>query len=803
MRHLLQVICLGLVLLTTWVSSLTAQIPEPGLAKEKLTISGYIKDAASGETLIGASIFVPEIQNGTTTNAYGFYSLSLPPARYTLSISYLGYRRLEAIIDLDIQNIRQDYEMQLVSAELEEVIVTSDAEDRNVSELQMSVNRLDIGTIQKLPTLLGEVEILRSILLLPGVTTVGEGASGFNVRGGSIDQNLVLLDEAPVYNSSHLFGFYSVFNPDAVKDVQLFKGGIPSRYGGRLSSILDVRMKEGNNKKFELNGGVGFIFSRLSVEAPIIKDKASFIVAARRSYIDVLARPFLNEDFDGSALNFYDLTAKTNWSVNENNHLFLSGYFGRDNFRFGEAAGFDWGNGTATLRWNHLFSERLFSNITLYYSDYDYEIHFGEDATNKFDWEASIVNYSIKPELAYYVNPSNLIRFGGHMVVYDFLPGKAIGVSEGEVTDFSLPSKYAIESSVFVENELNIAPGLEVNYGIRLSHFNYTGKGFAYAYGETSAGERRPLIDTREFTQWESIQTYLNPEPRIAIKYEISHHASVKLSYNRMAQYVHLISNTTASTPVDVWTPSTNNLKPQLADQFAAGFFRNFDDNMYEISIETYYKRMQRLVDYIDGADLILNPLIEGDLLSGEGRAYGLESQFSKTEGRWTGWISYTLARTERRVEGINAGKWYPSRYDQLHNLSVTTFYDLSKRWTFSASFAFNSGTPSTFPTSRIEQQGYVIPHNASDGRNNARVPVYHRLDVSLTLNPKEKPGKKWHSEWVFSVYNVYNRRNPFSIYFRQDPKRVMPDIPIMTEAVKLSVIGNFIPSVSYNFKFN
>lgn len=783
-------------------TALRAQITEPQEDRGKSTVSGYITDASSGETLIGASIFVPAIQNGTTTNAYGFYSLSLPPAKYTLSISYLGYRPVDVEVDLTADNSRKDLELQLESAELQEVVVTSEAEDRNVSELQMSVNRLDIGTIQKMPTLLGEVEILRSILLLPGVTTVGEGASGFNVRGGSIDQNLVLLDEAPVYNSSHLFGFYSVFNPDAVKDVQLFKGGIPSRYGGRLSSILDVRMKEGNNKTFELNGGVGFIFSRLSIEAPIIKDKASFIVAARRSYIDVLAQPFLNEDLDGSALSFYDLTAKTNWTINENNHLFLSGYFGRDNFRFGDAAGFDWGNGTATLRWNHLFNERLFSNITLYYSDYDYEIHFGEDATNRFDWEASVVNYSLRPELTYYINPSNLIRFGAHVTVYDFLPGMAIGVSEGEVTDFTLPSKYAIESAVFIENELNITPRLEVNYGIRLSHFNYTGKGFAYTFGEAPSGERKPLIGAQEYTQWQSIQTYLNPEPRLALKYELTPETSLKMSYNRMVQYVHLISNTTASTPVDVWTPSTNNLKPQLADQFALGYFRNFSDNTYEISVETYYKKMQRLVDYIDGADLILNPLLESDLLAGDGRAYGLETQFSKTRGKWTGWVSYTLARTERRIEGINAGEWYPSRYDQLHNLSITGFYDLSKRVTLSANFVLNSGTPTTFPTSRIDQQGYVIPHNASERRHNVRIPEYHRLDVSLTLNPKEKPGKRWRSEWVFSVYNVYNRRNPFSIFFRQDPNRVLPDTPLTTEAVKLSVIGSFVPSISYNFKF-
>ncbi len=770
--------------------------------RERLTVSGYIRDAASGETLIGATIFVPEQSSGTTTNAYGFFSLSLPPGIHTLKISYIGYRTIELPVDLSTGNQRVQIELETGSLELDEVIVRSTTEDRNIRDIQMSVNRLDIGTIQRMPNLLGEVEVLRSILLLPGVSTVGEGAAGFNVRGGGIDQNLVLLDEAPVYNSSHLFGFYSVFNPDAVKDVQLFKGGIPARYGGRLSSILDVRMKEGNNRHFELDGGIGFIFSRIAMEAPLVRDKASFIVAARRSYIDVLARPFLNEEFDGSALNFYDLTAKTNWDIDPNNRVFLSAYLGRDNFRFGDAAGFDWGNATATLRWNHLFSDRLFSNLTLYYSDYDYEIHFGEEADNRFDWEASIINYSIKPELAWYVSPSNVFRFGGQGILYDFLPGRAVGVSEGEVADFSLPSKYAIESALFIENERSLGDRLDINFGVRLSHFNYTGEGTAYTFGDAPPGQRRLPADTRTYRQWETIKAYVNPEPRIALNYRFSPQMAVKASYNRMAQYIHLISNTTAATPVDIWTPSTNNLRPQLADQWALGVFHNFNDNMYEITVETYYKSIRNLVDYIDGADLILNVLLEGDLLSGRGRAYGLELQWGKTKGRLTGWMSYTLARTERRVAGINRDRWYPSRHDQLHNLSLTAFYDFGNRWSVSANFVLNSGTPTTFPATRFEQQGYTIPHNDSDLRNHARIPVYHRLDLSATLASRNVPGWRWHGEWVFSVYNVYNRRNPFSIYFRQDPNRAAPDTPVMTEAVRLSVIGSFIPSVAYNFKF-
>lgn len=770
-------------------------------SQENFTVSGYIKDGNNGETLIGATVFVKELNVGATSNEYGFYSISIPAGTYTFEYAYLGFETLAKTMTLNA-NTTQDIEMGASAAQLAEVVVVSEAKDQNVSNIEMSVNKLDIQTIQKMPTLLGEVEIIRSIQLLPGVSTVGEGATGFNVRGGSIDQNLVLLDEAPVYNSSHLFGFFSVFNPDAVKDVKLYKGGIPARYGGRLSSILDVRMKEGNSKKLALKGGIGTIFSRFSVEAPIVKDKASFIVAGRRSYIDLLAGPFLSGGLEGSVLNFYDLTLKTNYNINEKNRLFLSGYFGRDNFGFGDAAGFNWGNGTATLRWNHLFNDKLFSNITLYYSDYDYEISFGEDATNSFDWNAQIVNYSIKPELTYFLNPKNVLRFGGQAIIYDFEPGNAIGVSEGETTDIGLDKQYGLEGGIYIENEQDIGSQVKINYGLRFSLFNYLGEGRAYEFGDAPAGTRRPVTSFQDFDQWESIQTYSNFEPRFSIRYQMNPTTSIKASYNRMAQYLHLVSNTTASTPVDVWTPSTNNIKPQIADQVALGYFQNFKDNLYEFSGEIYYKSMDNLVDYIDGADLLLNEFLEGDLLTGKGRAYGMELMMKKTEGKFNGWVSYTLARSERLVEGVNENDWYPSRFDQTHNLSLTAFYEPGKRWTFSSNFVLISGTPTTFPTSRFEQQGFVIPHNANNTRNNVRIPVYHRLDLSATLEGKKNDERRWQGQWVFSIYNVYSRRNPFSIFFRQDQNRVPLGQTVNTEAVRLSVIGNFIPAVSYNFEF-
>jgi hypothetical protein len=769
------------------------------LNAQQHTISGYVKDGTNGEALIGAYVFIEDLQEGTSTNEYGFYSLTVKEGYYTLKSSYLGYEEFVLKIDLKV-NVSLNIELGIESNIIEEVVVTADTRDQNVRDLQMSVNKLSMKTIQKLPSLLGETEILRGILLLPGITTVGEGAAGFNVRGGSIDQNLVLLDEAPVYNSSHLFGFFSVFNPDAVKDVKLYKGGIPARYGGRLSSILDVRMKEGNNKNFEMNGGIGTIFSRLSIEAPIVKDKSSFIIAGRRSYIDVLAAPFLGDDLSGTALNFYDLTLKTNYRFSDKDQVFLSGYFGRDNFSFGDQAGFSWGNSTATLRWNHLFNEKLFSNLTFYFSDYDYEIKFGDTDEDLFDWNARIKNYSVKPEFSYFLNPNNVVRFGGQTIYYEFQPANAVAITGGEKLDISLDEQYALESSIFAENELTILKNLKVNYGLRLSHFAYLGGRNVYSYGSAVPGVIKPLEEVEFIEKGEKIQDYMNLEPRLSMKYDLGSSSSLKASYNRTAQYIHLLSNTTASTPVDIWTPSTNNIQPSMANQIALGYFKNFNNDEFEFSAEVYYKTTEHLIDYVDGADLILNEFLEGQVLEGEGRAYGTELFLRRNSGRFSGWVSYTLARSERLVNGINNGDWYPSRFDQTHNLSFTTFYELSPRSTLSANFVLNTGTPTTFASTRYEQQGYVIPNNDRNERNNVRIPPYHRLDLSWTIASNPKKSKKWKGEWVIGLYNVYGRRNPFSIYFKQDDMRPIPGQEIATNAIRLSVVGNVVPAISYNF---
>ena len=773
-------------------------------AQQRVTVKGYVRDASNGETLIGATVYLNGTTKGTTTNEYGFYSLTVDPGTYTLVASYLGYEDQRKEVEL-LGNFTEDFELGEAGTQLMEVVVTAEEEDQNVSEVQMSVENLQMSTIERLPALLGEVDVLRSIQLLPGVTSVGEGAAGFNVRGGSIDQNLVVLDEAPVFNSSHLFGFFSVFNPDAVKGVKLYKGGIPARYGGRLSSILDVRMKEGNNKQFEMQGGIGTIFSRLSVEAPLVKDKSSFLLAGRRSYIDVLAAPFLGDDLDGTRLNFYDLTLKTNYKFSDKDQIFLSGYLGRDNFQPAAAAGFNWGNTTGTLRWNHLFNDRLFSNLTFYYSDYDYAIKFGDDDEDAFDWDASIVNFSLKPEFTYYLNPDNAIRFGGQGIYYRFEPANAVAISDGTEIDISVNNQWAVESAAFVENELSLFDRrVKLNYGLRVSHFAYLGGRPVYEYGEAPApGIGRPLTSVTPTERGEVIEDWFNLEPRAALQYQLNSSSSLKASYQRTAQYIHLLSNTAASIPLDIWTPSTNNIDPQLADQFAVGYFRNLKDNTYETSVELYYKDFNQLLDYVDGADLVLNEFVEGQTLVGEGRAYGAEFQLKKVKGRFNGWLSYTLARTERLTPGVNNDEYYPSRFDQTHNFNLTGFYDLSERATLSATFVYNTGTPVTLASAGYYQQGYFVPLNEGGGRNNFRIPDYHRLDVSVTLGPNpDKADRRWQGEWVFGLYNVYGRRNAFTVSGTQSDIRPLLGQPVMTEANQLSVIGSIIPSISYNFKF-
>ncbi|MCW3076768.1 MAG: TonB-dependent receptor plug, partial [Bacteroidetes bacterium] len=641
--------------------------------QEKYTISGYLKDAKNGEALTGATISKQGSQLGASANEYGFFSLTLPKGEHVLVTSIIGYKTYTFSINL-MGNMSKTFELSEEDKQLEEVVITAEQEDKNIKNVEMGTSKLDIKQINKIPALLGEVDIIRAIQLLPGVTTVGEGASGFNVRGGNIDQNLILLDEAPVYNSSHLFGFFSVFNPDAVKDVKLIKGGIPAQYGGRVSSILDIRMKEGNSKKLAVTGGIGSIFSRLSIEAPIIKDKMSFIIAGRRSYIDALVKPFLKSTnaLKKSDFYFYDLTAKINYKINERNTVFASGYFGRDVFG-SSFFGFNWGNATGTLRWNHVYNNKLFMNISTFYSNYNYYLDFKMQQLNQsFKWKSNIVNYSIKPDFTYYANSKNTIRFGMQALMYDFLPYNATGQFEsGSSVTFKAAKRYGIEYSVYAGNENKIRPRLTLEYGLRVSMYEYVGKGKAYYYRDTTPNTAAPLDTTRNFSNGQNIKSYINPEPRFSMNYQINSFSSFKASYNRMAQYLQLISNTAASTPLDVYTIASNNLKPLLADQGSLGYFRNFKENMFEASVEVYYKYIQNQLDYIDNADLFINDQVEGQLLQGLGRAYGAEFYMKKNKGKLQGWISYTLSKTERLVRGISNDNWFFSRYDRTHCLNT------------------------------------------------------------------------------------------------------------------------------------
>lgn len=767
-------------------------------SQEMFTISGYVKDKKNGETVVGATVYKLGTNLGSATNEYGFYSLSLEKGNHVMAVSLLGYETYTFNLVLD-GNVRRNVEIGEDTQELEEVVIIGEAQDNNVKSVEMGVSKLDIKQINKIPALLGEVDVIRAIQLLPGVTTMGEGASGFNVRGGNIDQNLILLDEAPVYNSSHLFGFFSVFNPDAVKDVKLIKGGIPAQYGGRVSSILDVRMKEGNSKKFAVSGGIGTIFSRLSVEGPLVKDKASFIVALRRSYIDALVKPFLKETspIKNADFYYYDLTAKINYRLNDRHTVFLSGYLGRDVFGL-QIFGFNWGNATATARWNFLVNRKLFMNLTAFYSNYDYLLDFTNTNGQGFNWKSNVINYSIKEDFSYYASARNTIRFGGQALLFDFLPYDAKGKFEN-TSEIAIKAdkRFGAEYAGYVSSEHKFTPKLSGEVGLRVSMYTYYGPGTAFEYGDTLPNEPLPLENTTTYKKGEAISSYINPEPRMALTYLLDESSSLKASYNRMAQYLQLISNTAASTPLDVYTIASNNMKPLIGDQGSLGYFRNFGNNMFESSVEVYYKYLQNQLDYIDNAELFINEQVESQLLQGLGRAYGAELYVKKNRGRWQGWFSYTLSRTERLVRGISNDKWFNSRYDRTHIVNTSVNYDLTKRWNLSVNFVFLSGVPATFPNSKIQIQGINIPFNTNNVRNNFRITPYHRLDLGATYNFRKNENRRFKQSLVFSVYNAYSRRNAYSIFFRTKPGSVYE-----TEAVRFSMIGTIVPAVSYNFNF-
>lgn len=771
-------------------------------AQDKVTISGTIVNSQNNETLIGVSIYIPELQSGTTTNEYGFFSLSIPKGDYTLQVSYMGFQTSEEKISLQ-QNLRKNISLESSTQNLEEIVITERKNIANIKKPEMSVNKLTIQEIKKMPAVMGETDILKSILQLPGVTNAGEGASGFNVRGGAADQNLILLDEALLYNSSHLFGFFSVFNSDAIKDLKLYKGGIPSRFGGRVSSVLDIYQKEGNSNEFHMNGGIGVISSRLLAEGPLEKGKGSFLVAGRSSY----AHLFLKLTDNKNSAYFYDLNTKLSYKLNENNSLFLSGYFGRDVFDIGDQFNNVYGNAVLNLRWNHLYSEKLFSNLSMIYSDYYYGLKLDVAGLN---WDSGIKNYNIKYDFKHYISDRYKMTYGLNAVYYDFNPGTVspTGPSSG-INREQLDKKYALEPALYIDAEQEITDKLSINYGFRYSMFYRMGQQDMNIYANNQAVtfnpelqiyEKGKPIGTEHFGSGKTIASFNNLEPRLAVSYQLDDNQSIKASYNRMSQYIHLVSNTASPTPLDVWAPSDNFIKPQLLDQVALGYFRNFHNDDYTLETEIYYKKVKNRIDYIDGADLIANKAIEQVILNGRSRSYGLEVLLRKNSGKLNGWISYTLSRSEQQTPGrtaletgINNGKWYSTGYDKTHNLAVTASYKLTEKWSFGSTFALQSGQPVTYPNGQYEYGGVIVPSYGA--RNEDRLPAYHHLDVSATYIPKPDKKKGWQGEWVFSIYNLYNRMNSASMTFRQNEDTGR------NEAVRLSIFG-FIPSVTYNFKF-
>ncbi|WP_313113082.1 TonB-dependent receptor [Aequorivita sediminis] len=769
-------------------------------AQEKFTLSGTVSEASSGETLFGVNVIIPELQTGTVTNQYGFYSVTLPKGNYNITYSNIGFASQTVEVPLS-ENLKLDLELTTDTENLDEVVIKANAENLSVRSTQMSANTLSSGTIKKIPVVLGEVDVIKAITLLPGVTSAGEGASGFNVRGGASDQNLILLDEATIYNSSHLFGFFSVFNPDAIKDLTLYKGGIPARYGGRASSVLDIYQKDGNKREYHASGGIGLVASRLLLEGPLKKDKASFLIGGRSSYAHLFLPLFDNDNI----AYFYDLNTKLSYNINDNNRLFLSGYFGRDVFEISDSFTNNFGNTTLNLRWNHLYSDRLFSNLSLIYSDYYYglALKFVE-----FDFDSGIRNFNLKYDFTHYISNNIDLRYGLNSIYYKFNPGDVNPTTEDSgINPFKLTDKYAWENAAYVDAKIDFSDKISVQAGLRLSTFKRLGQDELFLYENNNPlnydsnlkiYRKASPIDTVSYDRSETIKAFINLEPRFSISYLLNENSSLKASYNRMSQYIHLISNTTSPTPFDIYAPSGKYIDPQLADQVALGYFRKFKN--YSLEVETFYKEVKNRLDYIDDADLIANNAIEQILLNGEARAYGLEILFKKTTGRLQGWLAYTLSKSEQRTpgrteleSGINNGKWYNSPWDKSHDISVTGQYEHSKKWSFGANFIFQTGIPTTYPEGQYEYNGMVVP--VYEARNSSRLSSYHRLDLSATWTPKPESTKRWKGEWVFSVYNAYNRKNAASIRFSENT-----DIG-KNEAVRLSIFG-IIPSVTYNFKF-
>jgi hypothetical protein len=751
------------------------------------TISGFIRDAKSGETLTGAVIYPKDNSAlGIASNSYGYFSITLPAGNYTLIVQYLGYKTKSVPVEL-LENVKINFDLEEESIALGEITITGERGNNNIVSAEL-ISKINVREIQNIPVILGEKDILKTIQLLPGISPAGEGNAGFYVRGGGVDQNLILLDEAPVYNPSHLLGFFSTFNSDAIKDITLYKGGFPAEYGGRLSSVVDIKMNEGNNKEFHVSGGIGLIASRIAIEGPLFKSKGSFMIAARRTYADLFLKLLPGTGADSTAskstLYFYDLNLKANYQFSGKDHLYFSCYLGRDNFSLGGTLGLNWGNVTATTRWNHVISEKIFSNTSLVFNRYSYNFNI-VIGNNTMNILSQIKDWNLKEDLHYYLNSKNTVKFGFNSIYHTFVPSKVDSTAFFHIK--SMDNKYALENALYISNEQTISSHIKATYGLRYSLFSSIGPGTVYTYDEVS-----DIVDSATYPKGKIFNTYGGIEPRLLVNYIINDSISLKASYARTRQYIHLLSNTTSTTPFDLWVPSNINILPEIADQFTLGYFRNISNNMFETSVEVYYKLLQNQIDYRNGANLILNSKVESQLVFGKGWGYGAEFLIRKKYGKLTGWISYTLSKAERQFRDINNGHVFLAKQDKPHNIAIVGMYEISPRMTLSATWIYCSGNVVTFPSGRYIVDGNIIPYYTE--RNGYRMPDYHRLDIGLTLLPKKT--RKVEGNWNFSIYNVYARANAYAINFQADPND-----PSKMQAVQLSLF-RFVPAISYNFRF-
>jgi hypothetical protein len=765
------------------------------------TISGTIKDAKNGEELIGASVVIESLKTGVLTNAYGYYALNIPAGKYKVSFTYVGYTTIFKDVDITNENVKLNIELTEEKKELDAVVISGDKPDaKNVEQNKMSVVKMEMKEVKKIPLLMGEVDIIKAVQLLPGIQAAGDGNTLFVVRGGNVDHNLIQLDEAVVYNPSHVVGFFSVFNGDAIKDFEIYKGGIPSNYGGRLASVLDVRMKDGNAKKFSATGGIGTLSSRLTLEGPIQKDKSSFMISGRRSYFDLFFP--LSQDLKDVTAYFGDINIKVNFTLSEKDKLYLSGYAGRDKIGFDKTFGIGWGNKTATARWNHVFSSRLFSNTSFIFSRYNYnfDLNFGNLNMTRLNF---ITDYSLKQDFSYFANPKNNLKFGFMVTHHTYSPGEMKPINDESIfVEEKLPKKRALDYAVYGSHSIKMTSRFTAEYGLRVSVFQNIGEGRTLIYQNGKPNylnngflTQSPIIDTANYSPGKVMNTNYGFEPRLNFTYLLNASSSIKASYNRMYQYMTLIQTTNASIGSEFWTPTDQYIKPQTADQVATGYFKNFFENTVEASAEVYYKWMNNTTEIIDNADIQFNEAIESQVVSGIGRAYGLELLLRKQRGKTTGWVSYTLSKSERKADGINNNEWYNFRFDRRHYLTFVVSHQITPRVNAAANFIYATGDTYTPAVGYFEFENKRWVEYGK--RNSARIPAYHRMDVSVTLDRKKIPGKiyKNESNWVFSIYNAYGHKNPYYIGFDTNTETGK------NEAIK-TYLFTFVPSVTYNFKF-